>query len=198
MTTVPKRLGVKFSLERAPQLQPADILPIFQRWIQEHTVPGMLIDVIDYKHVPDGPGIVLVADEADYAYDLGDGQAGLHYVRKRDMPATLPAALRLAFHHALQGAQALEAEAPGDLVFDYSTAKISFLDRMHYRNGPEVFAAVRADVAEIVGEIYGEPVEISRVNDDPRRLFALRAKISAGQVDIDAIARRLRDSRLTA
>ena len=92
MTTVPKRLGVKFSLKQEPKLQPDDILPIFQRWIQEHTVEGMLIDVIDYKHVLDGPGIVLISDEADYAYDLGAGQVGLHYVRKRDLPDDFAAA----------------------------------------------------------------------------------------------------------
>ena len=198
MTFVPKRLGVKFSLKQAPQLQPADILPVFQRWIQEHAVPGMLIDVIDYKHVPEGPGVVLVADEADYAYDLGEGQAGLHYVRKRDLPASLPAALRLAFHHALQAAQALEAEAPDDLVFDYTAVKISFIDRMNYRNQQEAFDAVRAEVAEIVSDIYGAPVETSRVNDDPRRLFALRARVSAADIDLDDIARRLRDSLQTA
>ncbi len=198
MTTVPKRLGVKFDLKQRPRLQPADIMPIFQRWIQEHKVPGMLIDVIDYKHVPDGPGVVLVADEADYAYDLGEGRPGLHYVRKRDMPDSLPAALRLAFQHALQGARALEAEAPGDLVFEYSSAKISFLDRMSYRNRPEVFDAVRAEVAEIVTEIYGANVAISRANDDPRRLFALRARVTAGDVNVDGIAQRLRDSVETA
>ncbi len=198
MTTVPKRLGVKFSLKHTPQMQPDDILPIFQRWIQEHTVPGMLIDVIDYKHVPEGPGIVLVADEADYAYDLGEGQPGLHYVRKRDLPDSLPAALRLSFHHALLAAQALEAEAPGDLNFDFTTAKISFLDRMHYRNLPEAFAAIHAEITEIVGEIYGAEVEVTRVNDDPRRLFALRATIAAGQVDVDGISSRLRDSLQTA
>jgi len=198
MTTVPKRLGVKFNLAQTPQLQPADIMPIFQRWIQDHTVPGMLIDVIDYKHVLNGPGVVLVADEADYAYDLGDGQPGLQYTRKRDLPDSLPAALRLSFEHALLGAQALDAEAPGDLVFDFTTAKISFLDRMHYRNGPEVFAEVRAEVAEIVSAIYGAPVDISRVYDDPRQPLALRAKTSAGQVDVDDIARQLRASRQSA
>jgi len=195
MTTVPKRLGVKFSLKQKPKLQPADILPIFQRWIQEHAVPGMLIDVIDYKHVVEGPGVILVADEADYAYDQGDGQAGLNYIRKRDLPDNLSAALRLSFQHALQGAQALAAEAPGDLVFDYSSAKISFLDRMNYRNQPEVFAAVRAEIAEILSEIYSAPVDVTRVNDDPRRLFAVRAAVSAGQFDVDDIARRLSDSR---
>ena len=119
MTIVPRRLGVKFSLKQQPTLQPEDILPIFQRWIQEHTIEGMLIDVIDYKHVPDGPGIVLIADEFDLAYDLADGEIGLYYVRKRELPETLEPALRLVISSALAAARALEAEAPGDIIFDF-------------------------------------------------------------------------------
>ena len=195
MTTVPKRLGVKFSLKQPPQLQPDDILPIFQRWIQEHTVEGMLIDVIDYKHVPDGPGIILVADEADYAYDLGDGQIGLHYIRKRDLPDDFAAAVRLVFHCALKGARALQAEAPDDLVFDYSSAKITFLDRMTYRNEPATFSEIHDRLAATLSDIYGADVGVSRVYDDPRRLFAVGVDAPAADIDLEAIANRLEASR---
>ncbi len=198
MTSVPNRLGLKFSLAKEPQLQPADIVPIFQRWIQEHTVEGMLIDVIDYKHVVDGPGIVLIADEADYAYDLSDGQVGLHYVRKRTLPDNLADALRLSFHCALLAARALEAEAPGNLVFDYRSVKINFLDRMHYRNEPAVLDAIRAELVETLGQIYNAEVDIARVSEDQRRLFAVRATVSAADIDLDDIDRRLRESRQTA
>ncbi len=198
MTITPKRLGVKFSLKQAPRLQPDDILPIFQRWIQEHTVEGMLIDVIDYKHVPDGPGVILIADEADYAYDLADGQVGLHYIRKRDLPDDFAAALRLVFHGALLGAQALEAEAPADLIFDYSAAKINFLDRMHYRNEPNIFANVSDEITDIMRDIYGAAVSVVRVNEDPRRLFAVRVEALSDDHDLDDISRRLSASRQSA
>lgn len=195
MTTVPNRLGIKFSLKQAPQLQPGDIVPIFQRWIQDHTVEGMLIDVIDYKHVADGPGIILIADESDYAYDLGDGQFGLHYIRKRDLPDDLASAVQLVFHCALKGAQALQAEAPEDLIFDYSSAKISFLDRMSYRNESDTFAEIQDELAAIMTEIYGAEVNLSRAYNDPRRLFAVLVDASANEIDLEAIASRLEASR---
>ncbi len=195
MTIVPKRLGVKFSLKQSPPLQPADIVPIFQRWIQEHRVEGMLIDVIDYKHVPDGPGIVLIADEADYAYDFGYGEVGLHYVRKRDLPADFAAALKLVFHCAMLGAQALQAEAPDDLVFDYSAVKINFLDRMNYPNEPEVFDEIREGLTAILSDIYGAPAGLSRVHDDRRRLFSVRAEVAAETIDLEDIGARLQESR---
>ncbi len=198
MTAVPKRLSLKFNLRREPKLQPADILPIFQRWIQEHTVEDMLIDVIDYKHVPQGPGIILVADESDTAYDLGDGEIGLQYIRKRALPDTLEAALWLVFRRALAAAQALEAEAPGDLAFDFSRAKISFLDRRHYPNQPATFAAAQAELARILSDIYAAPVAVRRAYEDPRRLFALRAQAAAEYADGRALHQRLLTSRQIA
>ncbi len=197
ITTLPKRLGVKFSLKQQPQLQPDDILPIFQRWIQEGRVEGMLIDVIDYKHVPEGPGVVLIADEADYAYDLGDGQTGLHYIRKRDLPDDFAAALALVFHCALQGARALEAEAPEDLRFNFSSVKVSFFDRMNYRNESAVYDAIGGAVAEVMTGIYGAEISISRVYDDPRRLLALRVEAQSDDLDLADISRRLNASRQT-
>ena len=195
MTTVPKRLGVKFSLKQQPQLQPDDILPIFQRWIQEHSIEGMLIDVIDYKHVPDGPGVVLIADEADYAYDLMDGQIGLHYICKRNLPDNLQEALRFVIGRALAAALALEAEAPGDLVFDYGSVKISFLDRMHYRNRPEAFESIREYVTEVVSDIFGTSVSVSRTYEDPRSVFALRCRVEDGEASGEDISRRLQSTQ---
>ena len=189
MTSVPKRLGVKFNLKREPALAAADIVPIFQRWIQEHTVAGMLIDVIDYKHVPEGPGVILIADEGDYAYDFGDGEIGLHYIRKRDLPGDMQAALRLAFRLALQAALCLEAEAPGDIEFDFSRAKISFLDRQRFRNEASRFVALQAEISAMLAGFYDCPVTLERAYADPRLAFALR--LAAQNGDGQALLERL-------
>ncbi len=178
MTESPRRLGLKLSMQRPPRIQPGDIVPVFQRWIQQHSVEGMLIDVIDYKHVPEGPGIILIADEADYAYDLGDGELGLHYVRKRGLPADLRGAIRLVFRRALAAALLLEEEAPGDIVFDYRRLKLNFLDRILYRNDAAAFEAVQAEVAASLAEVFGAPVTVQRLSEDPRQLFALGCAVS--------------------
>lgn len=191
MTIVPNRLGVKFNLKREPALSAADIVPIFQRWIQEHTVDGMLIDVIDYKHVPEGPGVILIADEGDYAYDFSDGQIGLHYIRKRNLPEDLAGALLLAFRLALGAAVCLEGEAPGDIEFDFSQAKISFLDRQNYRNEPSRFAAVQDEISAILADIYGAAVALERAYDDPRLSFALRATAQSDSVSGQELLARL-------
>ena len=194
MTIIPNRLGVKFSLKHVPALAAADIVPIFQRWIQEHRVEGMLIDVIDYKHVPEGPGVILIADEADYAYDFGDGQIGLHYIRKRNLPGDISDALLLTFRLALRAALCLEDEAPGDIVFDFSSAKISFLDRQRYRNEQPLYAAAQAGLSAILADIYGCDIALERAYDDPRLTFALRVSARANSVDGQQLLARLSES----
>lgn len=191
MTIVPNRLGVKFNLKREPALAAGDIVPIFQRWIQEHTVDGMLIDVIDYKHVPEGPGVILIADEGDYAYDFSDRQIGLHYIRKRNLPEILSDALLLAFRLALGAALCLEDEAPGDIEFDFSRAKISFLDRQRYRNDQSRYAALQNELSAIFAEIYGGGVTLERAYDDPRLSFALRVSAQCASVDGHKLLARL-------
>ena len=194
MAAAPKRLGVKFSLKQRPSLQPKDIMPIFQRWIQEHAVEGMLIDVIDYKHVHQGPSLILIADEGDYAYDLGDRQAGLQYIRKRAMPACLPDALRLVFRLAFIAARRLEADTKRQLQFDYAAAKISFLDRQRYRNQPGGFDGVQAELTACLAQLYDDEIELTRVYDDPRQIFALCCSTQNPDVAMAGIISRLEGS----
>ena len=48
-----------------------EFIPVFHDWIQTQQLAELLIDVADYRHVPHGPGVVLVAHDAHYAMDLG-------------------------------------------------------------------------------------------------------------------------------
>src|SRR6266481_671034 len=70
-------------------------IPVFHGWIQRQALPGhLLIDVHDYSHVHHGPGILLVAHEANLSIDEAEGRRGLVYMRKQ--PATLPAIVEAA------------------------------------------------------------------------------------------------------
>jgi hypothetical protein len=65
-----------------------EFIPVFHGWIQQQALPGhLLIDVHDYSHVHHGPGILLVAHEANISVDEAEGRRGLVYIRKQ--PATL-------------------------------------------------------------------------------------------------------------
>ena len=53
------------------------IVELFHQWVADQSMPEMLIDIADYRHVPDGPGSVLVGLESDYAIDHAGGRYGL-------------------------------------------------------------------------------------------------------------------------
>ena len=72
----PHRLYAKLFTEAGPPVSLPAFIPVFHRWIERQDVDELLLDVHDYGHVPDGPGILLVAHEADYAFDLSGGRPG--------------------------------------------------------------------------------------------------------------------------
>ena len=177
---VPKRMGIKFFASNPEAVELPAFVPVFQRWIQQHAVEGLLIDVADYKHVPDGPGIVLIGHEGDYAYDLSGSRPGIQYVRKTPLHDSLASSISALYRLALSAGQKLEAEPSlNGLSFRYGEAQITLLDRLRAPNIPETWDAVRAEIQGPLTALYGDAaVELTPVHDDPRE--CLTVSIRAG------------------
>src|SRR5439155_19767862 len=103
----------------ARQPAPADLsaaIPVFHRWIQDRACPEMLIDVADYRHVPNGPGVMLIGHEASYSLDKTKGRLGLLYSRKQ-AGGEAQEKLRRAFDAAVAPGGRIEKEpAPAGRV----------------------------------------------------------------------------------
>ena len=55
-----QRIGVKLFMVDGVSVRPREFVPVFHRWIQTQAVRDqLLIDVADYEHVPEGPGVLL-------------------------------------------------------------------------------------------------------------------------------------------
>lgn len=176
----PKRLSVKFFSELPDGLELVDFKPVFQRWIQERSLENMLIDVADYKHMYEGPGVMLIAYEGDYALDLRDGKPGIQYTRKRALGADLIETVSTTYRLALSAAVKLEQEESlAGVKFDYSLAKLEFLDRLNYPNTAETLSEVQQALAPFAQELYSADVTIDSAHSDPREAFALYIKTEA-------------------
>ena len=46
-----------------PAIELDGAIPVFHRWIQRNVCEELLIDVADYRHVPAGPGVLLVGHD---------------------------------------------------------------------------------------------------------------------------------------
>ena len=160
--------------------QPEAFIPVFHRWIRQRVLPELVIDVANYLHVPEGPGVVLIGDGADYFMDQGQGRLGLLYNRKRAGEA--PAArLQDLARRALHAAALLEREPAlaGSLTFATDELLFRINDRLAAPNTDATLAAVKPKLAELADRLFAGPVELARVGG-AKDLFAVRIKAAAG------------------
>ena len=196
------RTQIKFFLETPqapPQAQTLDLAPfmgIFQRWIQRKTLEGQLIDVADYRHVFEGPGIVLIGHDSDYAIETRGGRIGLLYTRKRQSDPDLQTQLRSSLRLALAACQLIETETAlhPKLKFRADEIEIRFADRLQLPNRPESFDLVKDDLQAVLTGLYGSAsVSFAPVTQDARQLFTVAAH-AEGTTSIAELANELQPS----
>ena len=173
-STVPdlQRIAIKiFAADAtAPVLEPA--VPVFHRWIQERRAPGILVDVADYGHLPQSPGVVLVSHEANIALDGTEGPLGLLYTRKTPLGGALPDRVRSVLRSALEACAMLEAEPEFKGTLRFRTDEILLLsnDRLAAPNSEEAFASMRPALESV----FGGKAAFTRDASDPRRRLTIR------------------------
>ena len=168
------------------------LIPIFHRWIQQGAAEGLLIDVADYAHVPDGPGIVLVSHEGHYGVELGDGRLGLRYSRKRALSGTLADRLATVLRIALRACRQLEQEPELEppLQFPGDEVEVVLNDRLLAPNTDETMARFEPALSAVLSRMYdGSTWAVTRAAD-PREPFALTVK-AAVQPGAGALLERL-------
>lgn len=155
-----------------------DAIPVFHRWIQESVRPELLIDVADYKHVPDGPGIMLIGHQADYSLDEIDGRLGLLYNRKVPIDADAQGALAQAFESAVAAAKLLEEELPfvGSLKFDYGDVAVIVNDRALAPNTEATLQALRPEIERFFAGVFGDGNFTLIHVGEPRDRFQVEVK----------------------
>src|SRR5258708_38521491 len=173
------RTQVKFFAEDPNAVELGRFVSVFQRLIQQQALEGLLIDVADYQHVFDGPGVVLIAHDGDYAAQKIDGRLGVTYIRKRRTDASLPAQLRTSFRLALMVCAVLEKEPSfqGKLKFRTDEAEIRLLDRLQFPHQPKAFEAGKDDFQTAINDVYGAvATTLALVNQDERQVCAMRLR----------------------
>jgi hypothetical protein len=173
-----QHVNVKIVAEEPVSIDLADAIPVFHRWIQESVCDGMLVDVADYRHVPAGPGVMLIGHEANYSLDYTDDRLGVLYNRKRAIDGTTQQKLDQAFRAALLACRRLEEEAPfhGKLKFNAGHCEIILNDRLLAPNTEKTHLTLKADFEKFFQGVFGlEPHTIERLGE-PRERFRVEVK----------------------
>lgn len=177
-----QHLNVKIFLNNK-DLKLASVVLAFHRWIQDSAAEELLIDIADYKHVPCGPGIILIGHQANYSLDFGpENMPGLLYSAKVQRDDTEEEKIAHALRQAFKGCLRLENdEALGEkLIFSGREIRLTFNDRLNAPNTDECFKAVEPAVRKVFSSLYGPAsFEIKKISTDPRERLTLKVASSA-------------------
>ena len=192
------KISVKFYVDDPSQLGAHEFVPIFHSWIQNRAVPEhMLVDVSDYAHVHNGPGTLLVAQEANFYADRIDGRLGLTYARKQAAPAAAAATfvdrLRQAVTAALEACVRLEDDPrlAGKIKFGTGEMTIRLPDRLLAPNTMETYSQVRGDIEKVAADLYGTGnFDVEHVLSE-KLPFEVRVMATSSLPDVSSLLNRL-------
>jgi hypothetical protein len=169
-----QHINIKFYLENPEAVHLADYAAIFNTWIQNQRLEELLIDVADYLHVHNGPGIMLIGHEADYSLDHRAGRLGLLYNRKEQLKGTTQEKLAQAVQAALTAAQILEKE--NGLKFNTQEVQVIINDRLLVPNTVETFELLEPDLKAFFEMLYNGAGYALTHQADPRERFTFNVK----------------------
>jgi len=175
-----QHVNVKLRIADAGELDLAPLIPVFHNWIQAQVFGDLLLDVADYRHVPAGPGVVLIGQEGDYSLDHTDNRLGVRYNRKAPLDGSNQDRLQQAARAALTACQRLEAEPGlgGKFRFNGREIELFFNDRLLAPNRDSTRETAQPDLDAFFRELF-RGVEYSlSYSSDPRRLFTVFATSS--------------------
>jgi hypothetical protein len=166
-----ERTCVKFFARPGEAVDDGLFIDIFHEWFRTKTLDGLLLDVADYRHVPNGPGVMLLTHDINYAMDYDHGRFGLLAQRKRGQGQTPFQRILELVGGAITFGATLEKEPRlgGKLQLEGGAFHYMSNDRLLAPNTAAAFEALKADLAAAVEVIYpGRQVSLRRVENDPR------------------------------
>ncbi len=173
------RISVKLFARDAAAIDAKAFVPLYHKWIQQQAVDGLLIDVADYRHVPEGPGVMLVGHDVEYGMDYVGGRPGLLTVRKRRAEGTLGERLREVLALTVKAAAAIEADGSTGATFDTGELKITLLDRLVAPNTGGTLNACKDEIQQAVEDLYGGAVTLEHGDTDPRVCFNVTVRAAS-------------------
>ena len=169
-------------------------IPIFHSWIQ--ATDGDFHDVADYSHMHAGPGVLLLAHQANISMDQAENRLGLLYNQKQNLEGSNLDKLRSVLRSALETCRRIEAEPALQGKIRFSGEEILFLinDRLLAANTDDTFQGLRPDLEALAMCIYGGADFRLERDPDSRHRFSVR--IAAGsRFDVASLLENLRTAR---
>jgi hypothetical protein len=174
-----QHVNVKLFVQDPEKLDLERFVPIFHGWIQEQGSDELLLDVADYRHLPAGPGVVLIGHQANYSVDNTGNRLGVRYNRKAALEGGNLDRFAQATRAALLACRRLESDprVEGRMRFNGREIELFINDRLLAPNAEETRAAAEPEVRQFFRNLFaGSDFSLAYSNGDPRRLFSVTAE----------------------
>ena len=184
-----QHLIIKIPVDGSLGVDPAKIVDILHQWVARQEMPGvLLIDVAELLHVPNGPGVIAVGHEADFALDHTGGIWGVLYRRKTILPGTNRDRIVEAVQSVARTAVRLQAAFPGAIKFSRTELELIVNDRGIAPNTAETYAAALPGIEEDLRVVLGHgDFKLIRHDTERRQRFGVTLK-SARPFDVVLLA----------
>ncbi|MCC6215899.1 MAG: hypothetical protein IT376_13625 [Polyangiaceae bacterium] len=183
------KLRVKVPLTAGGELDAHEVGDTFHRWIQQRSVDDVAIYVSDYRHVANGPEVLLVGHATDLVLDRAGGRLGLALQRKRDGAAELVPAVHDALRRLYGGAARL-AESLGKplTLFASGELELRLTDRLRAPNDPATAERLLPELRRALEPLWaGRSFSLERAGGDAEP-FGARATCAAAPAIAEVVA----------
>jgi len=174
-TSMLQRFGVKLFLEPSSTVSAQTCIRTFHRWIQTNAIDGLPIDVADYSHLVEGPHVLLVTQQGNYAVDVAENRSGLIYTQKQPRKEPLMERLMWTCSSVVNAGCLLEQDSTFDPRLIFRGNEIQFVanDRLLAPNTIETAKAVEPILDDLANQLFGgEEYEIVSKLESPDRFTA--------------------------
>ena len=188
-----QKINVKFFAVEKKPLPLTDFIDIFHAWIQ--ATDGVYHDVADYSHMQAGPGIVLVANDANVSIDETENRRGLLFSQKSGLSGSNQEKLRIVLGSALENCRRLEQEPAlrGKLKFSGNEVLISVNDRLAAPNTDESFQGIRSEIEALAKTLYGGGEVAFERDQDPRKRLNVHIR-TCRSIDLEKLLSNLQNN----
>lgn len=170
-----QHVNLKLHLDHSGVVDLDPVIPIFHDWVREQSCEETLVDVADYRHVPAGPGILLVGHEADFSLDWSDNRLGVRYNRKAKLEGENHDRFRQALRAVLMNCRKLEEDGrlQGKLDFESRAFELGVNDRLLAPNNQATYASLSPEIGCFCDGLFGRNNYSVTHQTDPRRRFSI-------------------------
>jgi hypothetical protein len=182
-------LNWKIFLENPAEAEAEEYFRVFNTWLPDS--PEVFLDVADYKHVSDGPVMVLVGHFLNLSLDQAGRRLGLLSDYKLPMDGTNADKLRSTLLGLLRAAKRLEGEAGFSHRPRFKASELQLIvnSRALAPNSAATLEAVKPDLAKVLSAAYGEGFSLDH-QADPRLRFSVTASAKT-PITLDELLSRL-------